>query len=389
MRRPGHLALPVALAAACGALLWAAPTLHAYPQWQFTTGAVRCNQCHFAPAGGGLITGYGRDFNGEDLATFEGDGAFAHGAVDLPGHLKLGADLRLAALAHDNGGADSPQRALFPMQADVHARVIFGEFALQAIGGARGQVRHLDSELPPGTVRPANPHRLISREHWLSWQPAAQGVYVRAGRFFAPFGLRLAEHVANIRRDLGFNTLQETYNLSGGYLADGWEAHATVLGPDFLQSGSRETGFAAFGEYRLLDRTAAIGAQSKFTGEPGSKRWVAGLVWKMYFEPASLLALAEANYALQMPSAASASVGQFVGLFGLSWLPPLKGLLITAWVEKTQTDVTLADTGLGAFTGLLSWFPYAHFEVQLVGRFVAADDGDIWPTFLAQLHYFL
>ena len=37
------------------------------------------------------------------------------------------------------------------------------------------------------------------------WRPAALGPYVRAGRFFAPFGLRLAEHYAYVRRDTGYN----------------------------------------------------------------------------------------------------------------------------------------------------------------------------------------
>ena len=36
--------------------------------------------------------------------------------------------------------------------------------------------------------------RFISREHYLMYRPEAMGIYARVGRFFAPFGLRLAEH---------------------------------------------------------------------------------------------------------------------------------------------------------------------------------------------------
>src|SRR4051794_10521879 len=53
---------------------------HAFPQWQFSTGSARCDQCHFSPSGGGILTGYGQDAAGEDLSTFGGNGAFLHGA---------------------------------------------------------------------------------------------------------------------------------------------------------------------------------------------------------------------------------------------------------------------------------------------------------------------
>src|SRR4051812_43224672 len=88
-----------------GALSWSAPrTAQAYPQWQFSSGTSRCNQCHFSPAGGGLVTGYARDAVGEDLSSIKGNGAFLHGAVELPSWLAIGFDGRGAVLSHDAGG---------------------------------------------------------------------------------------------------------------------------------------------------------------------------------------------------------------------------------------------------------------------------------------------
>ena len=46
-------------------LLLGAGSAEAYPQFQLSTGAVRCNVCHVSPAGGGVLTGYGRDEAGE------------------------------------------------------------------------------------------------------------------------------------------------------------------------------------------------------------------------------------------------------------------------------------------------------------------------------------
>lgn len=360
----------------------------AYPQWQFSTGTTRCNQCHYSPAGGGLLTSYGRDANGEDLSTWKGDGSFMHGAVDLPTFLKLGLDARFAAVNNDNGGPDQPKTAFFPMQFDAHVRLEAGAFAFQAIGGVRGQLRRGDAPIPASNVDPENGSRLLSREHWAIWQPAAQGLYVRAGRYFAPFGLRLAEHVVYVRRDLGFNLFEETYNLSVGFLNNDWEGHLTAFAPDFLQGGNQSAGAAAYAEKRLLDERAGVGVQAKYSVSGDVKRAVGGVVGKAFVEPARTLFMMEANYVQQMPEQ-SEGVGQFVGLLGGSWLPPIPGGLASLWVERIQTDVRTSGTAITAGSAVISWFPYPHWELQLVERLQQADGGNRVNTFLAQIHYFL
>ena len=51
-----RLTVFVVLALAAGAT-----SAHAYPQFQFSTGAETCKDCHYSPGGGGLINDYGRD----------------------------------------------------------------------------------------------------------------------------------------------------------------------------------------------------------------------------------------------------------------------------------------------------------------------------------------
>jgi hypothetical protein len=376
------------LATVVGVCLAAGPEAHAYPQWQFSTGATRCNQCHYAPSGGGLLNDYGRDASGEELSTWEGNGAFLHGAVELPAFLRLGADVRFALASNDNGGPDQPKAAAFPMQFDLHLRLAYKSVAFQAIGGVRGQVRRTDAPIPGGNFQPENANRLVSREHWAAWQPAAQGIYARAGRFFTPFGLRLAEHLVYIRRDLGFNTLDETYNASVGYLTNRWEGHLSVFGPDVLQSGGQEKGVAAYGELRFFEERAAVALQTRYAGLDASSRWIGGAVGKLFVEPLGILLMSEANYVRQMPEGTD-GVGQFVGLFGASWLPPVKGVIFTLWAERFQGALGVLDTSSNAFTGLGSWFPFPHFEFQLVGRVQDADGATNIKTFLAQLHYYL
>ena len=98
----------------------------AYPQFQFSSGTTRCSQCHFDPAGGGLITAWGRDESGDTISR-GGDGAFLHGAWTPPSWVALGADVRLAGLYNNAGGYLAPEWLFFPMQADAYARFAFGD----------------------------------------------------------------------------------------------------------------------------------------------------------------------------------------------------------------------------------------------------------------------
>src|SRR4051812_46517345 len=170
----------------------------AYPQFQFSSGTTRCSQCHYSPAGGGLITSWGRDESGDTLS-FGGDGAFLNGAWTPPSALALGADVRLAAT--HLSATDSPtETAFFPMQFDLYARYAFTDaISLYVTAGARGEAR------PEDGLFGGLGNRFMSREHYLMWRPSATGPYVRVGRFFSPYGLRLVEHIYYVRRYTGYS----------------------------------------------------------------------------------------------------------------------------------------------------------------------------------------
>jgi hypothetical protein len=361
----------------------------AYPQWQFSSGVSRCNVCHFAPGGGGLTNTYGRDANGEDLSTFAGEGAFLYGTIELPSWLSIGADFRGAYAANDVHEPNGTAQALFPMQADVEVRgkLPWG-FSVYAVGGLRGQVRSGNDIVPTENYQPVSTSSLISREHWLMWQQAAQGWYVRAGRFYAPFGLRLAEHIAYVRRDLGFDQLEESYNVSGGYVANEWELHLTAFAPDFLRHiGSTEAGGAAYFEHRMLNQTGAFGFQARVAS--GNNYWSAteGAVLKFYVEPIKTLFLTETDLVQLTPDNVS-MIQQFVGAAGFSVLP-VKGLMLTILGERKQANLAVKNNSYDALTALLGWFPVPHAELQLMGRLQYAEGDTTAKTLFLQIHYFL
>lgn len=373
------------------AMLLRASPAAAYPQWQLLAGSARCNQCHYAPAGGGLINSYGRDAAGEDLSTFGGNGALLHGTVPMPAWLALGGDARGAFVANDVQDPGGAADAVFPMQADLYARfAIPGGVSIYGTGGLRGHARAGDDLVPDQNYQPQTASRLISREHWAMWQPSALGPYIRAGRFFAPYGLRLAEHITYVRRDLGFNQLEESYNLSAGAVYEAWELHATLFGPDIIRHvGSDEKGLAIYFERRLLADTLVLGAQTRLASGPGLTRFIFGGVGKYWLAPARTMFIAELNVAQMLfDSDALGTRGQLVGAAGAVFTP-LKGLLITLLGERKQVDLQVRDSATNAATLLLNWFPYAHVEVQMMGRLQFPAGEPAAKTFLAQVHYYL
>jgi hypothetical protein len=128
----------------------------AYPQFQLSTGNARCTLCHISPAGGGLLNEYGRSESGDTISQFGGNGAFLYGVYEEPDWIKLGVDLRGAALAKDQ--SDDPEYYLFPMQGDTYVYLKGGDFS--ACGGPRrpARTRAPGASSPrSGCARPTTP----------------------------------------------------------------------------------------------------------------------------------------------------------------------------------------------------------------------------------------
>jgi len=377
----------------------------AYPQFQFSSGTNKCSQCHFSPAGTGLISSWGRSEAGDTLS-MAGNGEFLHGAVTLPKWVALGADFRFAGVRNDDGGTEAPHTAWFPMQADLYSRFAFNDaFSLYLEGGVRGETRPAigayatgigDINADFGTVG----DRFISREHYFMWRPSATGPYARIGRFFAPYGLRFVEHIFFVRRYTGYNLYEETYTASGGYVADNWELHVSAFTPppssfpDALSSvGARESGGAAYFEQRFIGEGAvsgALAAQARIGVASEEARYQGGLIGKLWVDPAKLLFLGEADVIRQQVSAASFGQTQFVSYAGLNVFP-VRGVMAAVIYERYQENLSVSTTARNAIDGEVNLFPYAHCEVVLFGRYLkVGQQGQPSASLLMlQLHYYL
>jgi hypothetical protein len=357
----------------------------AYPEFQLSKGAARCSLCHFSPTGGGLINNYGRSQAEDEISMFGGNPDFLYGIWEQPDWIKLGADLRLAFLTRDNGA--DPDFLAFPMQGDTYANFFFGDFTVATIVGPRAQAR---------TPRQGFGPRMNSREHWVMWRPKSTGPYVRAGRFYAPFGLRQQDHTAFNRRYLGFHSFEETYNLSGGWVKNDWEGHATLFMPppgplyELWGGGPRQTGAAGYFERRILDDTGAVGGQVKLAQSPIDQRYIAGGVAKYFLESAQILLMGELDLGLQVFDAdGSPSRAQLTAYASASYFP-VQGILVGASVQRHDPDLSVAATGYDALQLSLQCFVESHFEIHTFARAELSGDYDKMNglAFL-MLHYWL
>jgi hypothetical protein len=365
----------------------------AYPQFQFSSGTNRCSQCHYAPAGGGLLTSWGRD-ESADTISLGGDGAFLHGLVSTPSWLGVGGDFRYAFMQNDVGSPSGPEDAAFPMQADLYGRAALGEaWSVNATIGVRGIVR------PEGSRLSGIGDQLMSREHYLMWRPSATGPYARVGRFFAPYGLRFVEHVYFVRRYTGFDLYQETYNASAGYVADEWEAHATLFAPvpqaapEFFGGvAPQQYGFAGYAEKRIAKMSALAGQLRIAVGSLQSTYQVGG-VGKLWIEGAKILFLGEGDL-IRQEYAANPTFGQnqWVSYLGANFYP-MRGLMASLAYERFQEDLHVSTTGRNAYDVQVNFFPWAHCEVLLLGRYQltgnGSTDGGTASLLMLQLHYYL
>lgn len=379
-------------------LLWAAARpARAYPQFQFSSGTSQCSQCHYGPAGGGLITDWGRGEAGDTISR-GGNGALLHGAWPPPAWLAVGADVRLAALRNDVGGPQAPEYAAFPMQSDAYARFALpAHLSVYLEAGVRGDVGR--DETIDGRISSVT-DRFISNEHYVMWRPSVAGPYLRVGRFFAPWGLRFVEHIFYVQRYTGYDLYNETYTISGGYLGGDWELHLSLFTPPpeafplpLRSVGVRESGGAAYGERRFADR-GAIALQARLGVGNEATRYQAGAIGKLWIDRAHLLFLGEADFIrLQVP-ASGAGENQFVSYLGATCFP-VRGLMAGLAYERFQEDLALARTAHDAVDVEVSLFPWAHFELLAIGRFQflrgggAAGDGGRASLGMLQLHYYL
>ena len=373
------------IVAVLGLVVASEHTAHAYPQYQFSKGggAQACVECHYAPAGGGLLNDMGTETLG-DLSSRGGDARFLNGSVTPPSWLALGGEFRVAGGVTgrgDYGPTIAP--ALIPMQADLMARAVVGDFSFVATAGLRGSPGGADAFSFLG-----------SSEHYLMWKDSSKpyGFYVRAGRFMAPYGLRLVEHPAYTQRYTGNDTFAETYGASVGYIQPGYEVHLTGFVHDFLRDPVEHgDGGALYAEKRLTN-SFSLGVQGRYAKSTDESRTQGGITAKQWIEGANLMLQGQADLIHQdLNDGTGASRNQLASYVLASYFA-MPGWSYDVGVGYYNEDMHVQHLDREAFDINLHYIPWPHFEFILSTRVETLSFGNGGPTSgygILQLHYHL
>jgi hypothetical protein len=211
VRRTGRIALATAA-------LLCSLAAHAEPYLAVRAGA-KCVSCHVNPTGGGKRTEFGSLYGALTMSASrlaEAPGGTKDDAPPPPWtgrlneHLAIGGDLRA-----DLDAARAPNQA-----SSLDFATQSAQLYLQLSPVPERLMVYVDERVAPGAALNRETYALLwSREH---------GAYLKAGRFFLPYGLRLQDDSAFVRQAPGINFTSSDDGVEGGLELGPWSAQLAV-----------------------------------------------------------------------------------------------------------------------------------------------------------------
>ncbi len=270
---PGHLA------AACGLTLlsaWLASTdSRAEPAIAARTG-YRCSQCHVNRTGGGLRTSFGSLYSQltqpARLLEWRGDGSLL--PADPDARLQLGGNFRLQYLNVESDDVDDTSSFEVPeANAYLQVRLVPGRFSL-----------YVDETLGPGGAS--------SRELFGLFEFSGGRSYLKAGKLLPPYGWRLPDDDAFVRRFTGFGYTAPDNGVELGFEPGRWSLHLAAINGSGGSDADTSTQFTLLGVRRFRAWRAGLSASNNITdagtithagllvgGNAGRLAWIAEGDW--------------------------------------------------------------------------------------------------------------
>ncbi|MBZ5639384.1 MAG: hypothetical protein LAO51_11615 [Acidobacteriia bacterium] len=304
---------PLPLLAVLAAL--AAGAARAEPYLAVRTG-LKCSSCHANLTGGGLRTAYGSGYGRLELPAA---GASAAGAFDgvLAPRVRVGADLR--------GGAEEtrPEEGPSLWSFDVFGARIYGDLEVLE---DRLSI-YVDEQVAPGAS--------ASREAFALLRPARGSLWVKVGRFFPPFGLRLEDDVAFTRSATGFNFASSDTGVEVGVEPGPWSIAAAVTnGAGLSADNNNGKQVSLVGSY--VRRGFRVGLTAARDDLPENARQsLAGAFGGLRAGPVVLLA--ELDTIRDDPGAGAPSVDGNASHVEADWLLT-RGVTLRAWGGRHDPD---------------------------------------------------
>ena len=215
-------------------LFWVVPA-SAMPLYASREGAT-CISCHIDPNGGGIRNEFGFNY-GKNRHSIEEEEKWAKYTVNpqLNDWIRLGLDARFMYYAsHIQDGRTVAPSTFFPMQGNL--RVAISPHDQLTIVGSQGIVVDV----------PGFPAPYVAREIYGLIQGLPKNIYIQAGRFRLPFGLRQEDHTSFLRgfTFLLYDSQSEDAGIEVGSVGPNWfgQFSFTNGGPPFAENAQTVAG---------------------------------------------------------------------------------------------------------------------------------------------------
>ena len=318
-----------------------------------TSGYPNCMACHVSPAGGNILTDYGRSLSSELMSTIKTkdfQNPF-YGLVKNSETVKWGGDLRAIQTRAENN--QIKRGSQFVMQNNIEVATYVKDFVfVGTVGTQEGP-----SQIP-------KKGQFISERHYIMYQgdPTSR---VRVGKFRQNYGINDPNHTRFTKQDLGFGSYSESYQLEYfKALSLGEFVVSTSLGRIDLPDSNREKNI--FGQFtHYLSGKSRLGFNLLLGESSRSRRSLYG-VNAVLGTKTNILRF-ELDYEVKEDKLSASNNGKNHGLYGniLLGTKPFDGFFPYLIYEHKQSNLDQSRQSLTTSPGIgFQFFPISHVEIQ-------------------------
>lgn len=346
-------------------------------------GYPNCMACHVNPTGGGVLTDYGRSLSSELMSTIKTKNFQnpVFGLVKNNQHVKWGGHFRSIQTRFENN--QIKRGSGFIMQNNVEAAAYVKDFVFVGTAGTR--------EGP--SSRTPDKGDFISERHFALYN-ADPTVRVKVGKFRQNYGLNDPNHTRFTKRDLGFGSYSETYQLEVFKMLENGEALVSAsLGRLDLPRDQQERNI--MGQWTTyLDGKSRLSANALLGESTTTRRSLFGINGVMPVLSKANIFRFQLDYRVQESLSTGPRTAKDKSLFGNIVLGRriFDGFFPYFVYEHRQTDLDESRNSMTTSPGLgFQFFPIAHFELQFEHQYrtnIATSDNPEHRTF-AVLHVYL
>lgn len=341
--------------------------VHAEPYLAVQQG-YKCGSCHVSPTGGGMRNEFGNLFAQNVLPAHRIDtGEDAWSGV-VGRFVRFGGNVRADWVMTDV--PDAPRTNEF----DVTDARIF--FAVDAIPGRLSA--YFDERVAPGSA--------TNLEAYVRYWSADQAWFVRAGRMYLPFGLRLEDDTAFTRTVPGINMTTPDTGIEAGWESANWSAQVALSngsagGPE-TDSGKQVTGQLVY-----VDPGWRVGVASSFNSSDAGDRAAYGVFGGVRTGPVAWLA--ETNLVVD-DGFAEGSRDLVSALLEANWALR-KGHNLKLTAEWFDPDREVDNDAQTRWSAIYEYSPIQFLQLRGGARFydgIPQNDLQNRRTYFVQLHGF-